>query len=117
MVQEVLYYYLKNEETKKPFGCVAICENEDGTINRGISLCSTKDVFQKNCARGLAFKRLNEAIKNKSSNKFNEFFGEESNCPVEVTGFTADEFFKMKSAYKVKPTAKEYRMLHKPADI
>ena len=62
MKEEVVYYYLKNDENK-PIGCVAIKENADGTINRGVSICSKADAFVKKCARGLAFKRMNQAFK------------------------------------------------------
>lgn len=115
MEREVFYYYLKNENDK-PFGCVAICENEDGTINRGVSLCSTRDTFKKVCARGLAFKRMNDAIKNKTTVTFDEYHGTPKNglnCPVDFDELFA---FNTKSAYAVVPTAKEHRILHKPED-
>lgn len=115
MKKEVYYYYLRNEE-QKPYGCVAISENEDGTINRGVSICSTTDIFLKKCARGLAFKRMKEAVKNKNTvhfNRYNSYAEKKPLCPAD---FEALEF-DTKSAYAVTPTAKEYRMLHKPEDI
>lgn len=114
MEQEIVYYYLKDEQNH-PFGCVAIYENEDGTINRGISLCSTQDAFKKACARGLAFKRLNAAMNSKTSIKFAKHHDESCvriSCPIKFNSLT--EF---KSAYHVEPTKQEYRMLHKPAGM
>lgn len=116
MEREVFYYYLKDENDKL-YGCVAICENEDGTINRGVSLCSTKDTFKKVRARGLAFKRMNDAIKTKSIMAFNDYNSDTLpktglNCPVSFN----DAEFNTKYAYAVEPTAKEHRILHKPED-
>jgi len=114
MEREVFYYYLK-DENDKPYGCVAMCENEDGTINRGVSLCSTKDTFKKVCARGLAFKRMNDAIKTQKTEYFSEYNGipmNGLNCPVDIT----EQVFAVKFAYAVTPTAKEHRILHKPED-
>ena len=118
MEREVFYYYLK-DENDKPYGCVAMCENEDGTINRGVSLCSTKDTFKKVCARGLAFKRMNDAIKTESTVAFNEYNSnvlpkDGLNCPVKFND--SEEVINTKYAYAIMPTAKEHRILHKPED-
>lgn len=109
---EVFYYYLKGEN-QKPYGCVAIMENPDGTINRGVSLCSKTDAFVKRCARGLAFKRMMDAFKNKTTttfNRYNEHAINDCNCPVDLNKMEFDT----RSAYSVNPTPKEYRILHKP---
>lgn len=52
--ETVHYYYLRarNEKDKTvksgvPYGVVAVRANEDGTVNRGISICSTRDIFKK----------------------------------------------------------------------
>ena len=64
-VGEVRYYYLKEyvNDGNRPFGCVAFRRNADGTVNRGVSLCSTRDNFNRRHGRGLAMKRLLDAEK------------------------------------------------------
>ena len=64
-VGEVRYYYLRKQANggSMPFGCVAFRRNGDGTVNRGVSLCSTRDNFNRQHARGLALKRLLDAEK------------------------------------------------------
>ena len=111
-MKEVFYYYLRDEQ-QKAYGCVAINENDDGTINRGVSLCSHGDVFVKRCARNIAFQRLQEAMKKKKSipfNRYNGFARGTMNCPVDLDDFELST----RSAYGVVPNAYEYRMLHKP---
>ena len=107
---EINFYYLKDENGKS-YGCVAFCENADGTITRGVSLCSKEDSFKKITARGIALKRMNDAIKNKNSKLFHIYYGSHPTCP------TFDDVFIYKSAYAVAPTAKEYRILHKPETV
>lgn len=41
----------------KPIGCVCLVKNDNGTYNRGISICSKKDRFEKRIARQIAFSR------------------------------------------------------------
>jgi hypothetical protein len=108
-MNDVVYYYLR-DENNQPYGCVAIIENEDGTINRGVSLCSVADVFKKDCARGIAFKRLNDSYKIKKTVYFEKYLGDKSTCPISLE----DVVNNTKMAHQVKPTDKEYRMLHKP---
>ena len=92
---EVRYYYLKRRVSggSMPFGCVAFRKNEDGTVNRGVSLCSTRDNFNKMHARGLAMKRLLDAEKA----GLDTYFGEYGNCagyrqnPLACQGMS-DEF-------------------------
>lgn len=111
-MKEVNYYYLKYENGQ-PYGCVAFRENEDGTVNRGVSLCSETDSFKKMIGRGLALKRLLEAEKNKQSVEWGVYDGDWNTCPTKI-----DEADKLlddcKIAYRVAPTAKEHRILYKP---
>jgi hypothetical protein len=109
---EVNFYYLRDENGKS-YGCVAFCENEDGTVNRGISICSKEDAFKKVAARGIALKRMNDAIKRKESfDHFGYYYGDKQSCP---DCFEAGkDIFQYKSAYAVKSTAKEHRILYKP---
>lgn len=116
----VQFYYLRNRELNKkdkqakkgmPIGCVAIRANPDGTINRGVSICSPKDRYDKNAGRGIAFKRLIKAETEKKSTNFGVYTGSESRKG------SYDNPFVESSAYCVEPTKEEYRMLHKPDDI
>ena len=59
------HYYIRRSDTKQPIACVAFNENEDGTVNRGISICSTREIFSKNKARNKAIGRLVSATKHK----------------------------------------------------
>ena len=106
-MSEIYYYYLKDENGKS-YGCVAFCKNSDGTITRGVSLCSMKDSFKKITARGIALKRMNDAMKTKTSKLFHVYYGSHPACPA------YDDVFIYKSAYCVAPTEKEHRILHKP---
>lgn len=108
-MNDIIYYYLK-DENNQPYGCVAIRENEDGTINRGVSVCSKKDAFLKASARGIAFKRLNDSYKLKETVYFNKYNGIKRTCPINLEEFAINT----KIAYYIKPTEQEYRMLHKP---
>lgn len=66
--RKYFFYYLRqhveNSPSKNghPFGCVCISPNDDGTVSRGVSICSPKDYFNKKKARGMAFGRCNEAV-------------------------------------------------------
>ena len=111
MEREIVYYYLRHDDGH-PYGCVAIKENDDGTINRGVSLCSLNDKFVKATARGVAIKRLNDAEKHKSSTKFDIYAGAYQNMGIPI--LIGCCYFNYKSEYHVEPTKKEYRMLHKP---
>lgn len=113
-MRETFFYYLK-DENGKAYGCVAFCENEDGTINRGISICSKEDAFRKVTARGIAEKRMHDAIKKKKSfNHFGYYYGVNRTSP---DVFFGKDIFIYKSAYSVAPTVKEYRIAHKPENI
>lgn len=66
--RQYFFYYLRRQIEKSPskighpFGCVCISPNEDGTVNRGVSICSVKDFFNKKKARGMAFSRCNSSV-------------------------------------------------------
>ena len=50
-----------------PYATVAISFNEDGTINRGISICSPNDMFLKSVGTAKAIGRLKKAVKAQSN--------------------------------------------------
>ena len=115
----VMFYYLRDErmnindkKAKKgmPFGVVAIRENEDGTVNRGVSICSPGDRYNKVAGRGIALKRLMEAEEKKDNIPFGYYTGEE--CKQKITNFP----FMFKSSYRDVITKFEHRMFHKPED-
>lgn len=110
MQNEILYYYLR-DEGKHPYGCVAITDNGDGTIKRGVSICSKKDNFCKPYARALALKRLKQTEKVKCG-YFRIYFGENGKCPVD----DMEKFQFNKWERNAKPTEFEQRILTKPSD-
>ena len=104
-MSEVFYYYLRDEENQ-PYGCVAIQETHDGKINRGVSICSTRDHFDKNHARGLASARLKQAEESLLGSPFGSYRGKHPTIPAGVPFQKFD--------CNVNPTDYEYRILHKP---
>lgn len=110
MNNEIFYYYLRNEG-KHPYGCVAITDNGDGTIKRGVSICSKKDNFNKPYSRALALKRLKQTEK-VAKGYFGVYFGEKCNCPIEE----AEKFQFNKWERNAKPTEFEQRIIKKPSD-
>ena len=119
-MNEVIFYYLRDNELNKkdkcakkgqPFGVVAMRLNEDGTINRGVSICSPCDKYNKKAGRGIAVKRLMECEERKESKFFGVYSGESDKMNIHNMPFM--ECY----AYHVKPTESEHRMLYKPEDI
>lgn len=110
MDSEIFYYYLR-DEFDRPYGCVAIKENGDGTIKRGVSICSKEDNFSKSYARALALKRLNLSDKIAKC-YFKIYFGENGSCPLE----NMDTLPFLKWERNAKPTERERRILTKPSD-
>ena len=110
MNNEVLYYYLR-DENNHPYGCVAIQESasEKGKINRGVSLCSKYDIFDKKHARGLALSRLNLACSSLFGEPFDEYHGNKPAIPV------AHQFNKYD--FNVDPTPFEARMLDNHEEV
>ena len=110
MNNEVLYYYLR-DENNHPYGCVAIQESasEKGKINRGVSLCSKYDIFDKKHARGLALSRLNLACSSLFGEPFDEYHGSKPAIPV------AHQFNKYDC--NVDPTPFEARMLDNHEEV
>ena len=117
--EEVMFYYLRDESlnandkrAKKgsPFGVVAIRENADGTVNRGISICSPGDKYNKVAGRGLALKRLIEAETKKENIPFGVYTGKEESKNITNMPFV------YKSYYRDVITKFEHRMFHKPED-
>jgi hypothetical protein len=118
--EDVIFYYLRdrklnpNDSTAKkgvPIGVVAVRENEDGTVNRGVSICSRKDRYDKNAGRGIALKRLITAETICRSIPFGEYVGDEDKKMMR------DINFKYHTDFHAEITPEEYRMFHKPENI
>lgn len=119
MSEEVMYYYLRDQHNN-PRGCVAMSVNPDGTVNRGVSLCSMWDTFNKAHARGLALGRLNEAIRSKKDSMFGTYQGNKCVCnpgyDLVMNVRMADMvdynlLLPYKSHYAVRPNKFEQKML------
>ena len=110
-MNKIFFYYIKDENNNK-IGCVAVNENEDGTINRGVSICSKVDKFNKTKARGIAYSRLINVCNTKTNVTFNEYTGDTSKILFPKIPEIYEIVFK--EHYHVTPSAKEFRMLHKP---
>jgi hypothetical protein len=54
------YYYIRRGE--HPVGCVAAVKLPDGSVARGVSVCSPEDNFERKEARKKAYKRLCRAV-------------------------------------------------------
>ena len=111
MEKVIHYYYLRDTyQPCIPRGCVALHENEDGSVNRGVSYCSTNDNFSKKKARSLALKRLSLADNGLELHFGANYFGRCRNMPFNKYPFD------MASAKNVPPTDFELRLLHKPGE-
>lgn len=103
----VLYYYLRKENPKDktakrgiPYGVVAIRMNEDHTVNRGMAVCSNRDVFNKEYGRKLAFSRLRAAElrgHHLKATGIGYYFGRNQQCPVDEAPFAYIGMFQAKA--------------------
>lgn len=112
-VENIVFYYLRKNDNANgrgtPYGVVAVRENEDGTVNRGVSLCSPDDKYDKNAGRGIALKRLIKAESDKRSTEFGVYTGVREKKKMDY-----DIPFSLKSAFHELITKEEHRMFHKP---
>ena len=106
MQNEIFYYYLR-DEGNHPYGCVAIQETGDGRINRGVSICSTMDKFDRKHARGLALVRLKQASQSLLGQPFGVYRGDKPLIPRHEIRFN-------KFDCNVEPTAFERRIIEAP---
>ena len=106
MSKKINVYHLRTVDTEKtvndkvvrvggrPYATVAIEINEDGTVNRGVSICSAKDAFVKKVG-------VNKAIES--------FDGTQKRILKKIGGkarFVHTNFNHL-GAYRVAPTADE----------
>ena len=117
MKEDVMFYYLRDDHNH-PRGCVAMSVNQDGTVNRGVSLCSMMDSFNRAHARGLAMKRLNEAVKAQSNLAFEKYYGCRGVMAPswELTHCNRDNasIVSYKMHFKANPTEFEKKMINNP---
>lgn len=103
----VLFYYLRKENPKDktakrgiPYGVVAIRMNEDNTVNRGMAVCSSRDTFDKEYGRKLAFSRLRAAEYRGDHLKLSGigcYFGRNQQCPVDKAPFAYIGMFRARA--------------------
>ena len=105
MKNEVFYYYLRDKQNH-PYGCVAIQETNDGKINRGVSICSKADRWDRACARGIAFKRCQKASESLFPIPFGTYNGTKRHMP--------EIGFAYKSEGNATPTEAEAKIIAKP---
>ena len=113
--EDLGFYYLKRSEGKqiKPYGVVAVRMNCDGTVNRGISICSPNDEFRKKVGRGIAYSRLIKAeTACHNVGKFEVYNGTDDKKLIRLE----DIPFEYHGEFNQKPSETEYRMFHKPGE-
>ena len=126
MKNEVMFYYLRsgipvNDKSAKkgvPFGVVAVRLNEDGTVNRGVAVCSPIDKYNKDAGRGIALSRLlNAEEKGASLNVFEKYSktGNRQHFTADVVA-NVFEKYKFKCGYHEPILKNEHRMFFKPED-
>ena len=116
-MKEVEIYYLRKEVKSAngvvnnvPYAAVAVKWNGDGTVNRGVSICSTADKFVKSVGTKKALARMNACEKAKKDLfVLNKYDGEQSK--EKMPKF---DLFDRMGYYKAKPTEMEHRMFNKP---
>ena len=71
--KEIVREHKGKKEIKKikiggtPYATVAISINSDGTVNRGVSICSVNDVFEKSIGSAKAIGRMEKAMEAESN--------------------------------------------------
>lgn len=126
MKSDVMFYYLrsgipandKNAKRGVPFGVVAVRLNEDGTVNRGVAVCSPIDKYNKDAGRGIALSRLlNAEEKETSLNVFEKYSktGNRQHFSEDVVK-NIFEKYRFKCGYHEPILQNEHRMFFKPED-
>ena len=114
-------YYVKTDDDdgkpkmnkrvhKKTGACVCFSENDDGTIARGVSICSDNDNFSKSIGRNIAIGRHTKAVAegDGSGEMVTNRFGQDPvKSVVNFVHHDGSNIFlssKFKCAYGVQPT-------------
>jgi len=84
------YYYLRKEgqngKRGDMYGAVVVSMNEDGTVNRGVSICSSKDRFDKTIAVNIARGRYRKVLEKKESIPMKEYLGKKEKINFKYYG-------------------------------
>ena len=84
------HYYLREKTVDgrrgNMFGCVVVDMNEDGTVNRGVSVCASRDKFDKTIALNIATGRFNKAVATRQSIPMKVYNGKTENRQNKVYG-------------------------------
>lgn len=94
----------------RPYATVAIEINEDGTVNRGVAICSAKDAFVKKVGTKKAMGRLESAKMRKGNVCAIESFGSTEKRILKKIGGEArfaNTSFEHLGSYHVAPTKDE----------
>jgi hypothetical protein len=122
-MSKINVYHLRTVDTEKmisnkgvikvggrPYATVAIEINEDGTVNRGVSICSAKDAFVKKVGTKKAIGRLESAKMRKGNVCAIESFDSTQKRILKKIGGEArftNTSFEYLGSYRVAPTADE----------
>lgn len=107
-IDKIHFYYIRDYDERRPIITVAIAEDNEGTVCRGVSICSYLDQPVKARGRAIAEGRLRKA-----------FFNGESSEPIrnalrlaeEITDMKGEPIFEFKSGYDVEATEFELGLL------
>lgn len=91
------HYYLREKKSDRTrggmFGCVVVDINDDGTVNRGVSVCSHRDKFDKTIALNIATGRFNKAVQTHQNIPMKSYNGKAEKLQNRVYGkFDAGSF-------------------------
>lgn len=115
-------YHLRSVDVMKgdvkvggtPYATVALEINDDGTVNRGVSICSAKDSFVKKVGTQKAIGRMMSAKKAKNNIlPLNSFESTQRRLLKKMGNLKArfeNTNFDFLGAYRVAPTADEIKM-------
>lgn len=103
--EDCFYYYLREERNggMHRIGCVAFMKNSDGTVTRGVSMCSRLDKFDSNKAKAIAKKMMIASDKGCLTLVSSDYRGKNRTSPV-------DMFYKCK--YHDAPTSEEMKIMN-----
>ena len=124
-MSKINVYHLRTKDTEtvtknngtlkvggRPYATVAIEINDDGTVNRGVSICSAKDAFVKKVGTRKAVGRLESAkMRNANVCPIGCFKSTERRILKKIGGVPRfNTCFDYLGSYRVKPTVEELEM-------
>jgi hypothetical protein len=108
MDESRIHYYYVRDENKRPMVTVAVADfDNDGTVCRGIAICSQKEMPVKKVGRDIARGRLIKAFVNKMNT-----------MPIQRMNDVVDLYdVEFKSAYDDEPTEYELDLIYGDDDF